>query len=130
MIECIEKVNNIKHLIEFVDENKCYYKFYHNEDNWIKSDNLRSDFFDRLFELINEGKNYILVVDIDDFDTADHQEETFIGTKEEVLRRLKEEQNDWKNDDREFSDENFVVYNATKNKYVSVKAKKIWKWEE
>ena len=127
MIEGIEKVNNIKHLIEFIDENKCYYNFYHNEDNWIKSDNLRSDFFDRLFELINEGKNYILVADLASND--DHVE-TFIGTKEQVLHHLQEVEDDFKYYDREFSEENFVVYNATENKYVSANTKKIWKWEE
>lgn len=125
MIQGIEKVNKIKELIEFVDNNKCYYGFHHNENDWIKSDDLRSDFFDRLFELINEGKNYILVIDIDDSNN-----EIFIGTKEQVLKHLHKTFDDWHYSDREFSDEDFVVYNATENKYVSVKSEKTWKWSE
>ena len=127
MIESIEKVNNIKQLIEFVDNNNCYHNFHHNELDWIKSDNLRNDFFDRLFELINEGKNYILVADLA---SNNEESETFIGTKEQVLQHLQELEGNFEYYNREFSEENFVVYNAIENKHVIISIAKIWNWNE
>lgn len=117
--------------MEFVDGNKCWFNFYHNETDWIKTEDLRSDFYHRLFELVSEGRHYILILNRTEeyrHGRWSSQEEVFIGNKEEVENRLEQAIEDCQDYETKFDDEDYTVYDVLKGDVCSVESVKTWKW--
>lgn len=122
MLKHKSKMTNLsKDLIDFIDNSECWLDF--NETDWVKSDDLRSDFCDHLVDLINKGCNYILLLYYPKDSSCDSNE-TFVGTKKEIEHRLEQAYSEL-----EFEDEvEHTVYDILNDKICQLNSVKTWEW--